>query len=74
MSVYCPNDQIVTTKAAELFEQSAAYKPLFDKLKAFLYAGTIDVCPGIPVIHQNFQICVPMLFCVSSYIFLLILY
>ena len=36
------NSQIVTTKAAEVFDQPAAHKPLLDKLKAFLHTGTIE--------------------------------
>ena len=39
------NSQIVTTKAAEVFDQPAAHKPLLDKLKAFLHTGTIEVRP-----------------------------
>ena len=54
------NGQIVTPKAAEVFDQPTAYKPLLDKCKAFLHTGTIKVRSGITVIHQNFQVCIPM--------------
>ncbi len=54
------NSQIVTTKSAEVFDQPAAHKPLLDKFKTFLHTGTIEVRPGITVIHQNFQVCIPV--------------
>ena len=54
------NGQIVTTKTAQVFDQPTANKPLFDKLKAFLHTGTIEVRSGITIIHQNFQVCRPM--------------
>ena len=60
------NSQIVTTKAAEVFDQPAAHKPLLDKLKAFLHTGTIEVRPRIAVIHQNFQVCIPVVTGISG--------
>ena len=60
------NSQIVTTKSAEVFDQPAAYKPLLDKLKALLHTGTIEVRPRITVIHQNFQVCIPVVTGISG--------
>ena len=46
--------------------QPAADKSLLYRVEALLYAGTIEVRPRITVIHQNFQVGVPMFFCVSG--------
>jgi len=43
-----------------VFAQPAADKSLLYRVEALLYAGTIEVRPGIAVIHQNFQVGVPM--------------
>ena len=58
--------QAITPEAAQVFDQPAADKPLLYKVEAFLYVGTIEVRPGITVIHQNFQVGVPVFFCVSG--------
>ena len=60
------NGQIVTPKAAEVFDQPTAHKTLLDKCKAFLHTGTIKVRSGITVIHQNFQVCIPMIMGISG--------
>ena len=60
------NSQVITPEAAQVFDQPAADKSLLYRVEALLYAGTIEVRPGIAVIHQNFQVGVPMFFCVSG--------
>ena len=60
------NSQVITPEAAQVFDQPAADKSLLYRVEALLYAGTIEVRPGIVVIHQNFQVGVPMFFCVSG--------
>ena len=60
------NGQIVTPKAAEVFDQPTAHKTLLDKCNAFLHTGTVKVRPGITVIHQNFQVCIPMIMGISG--------
>ena len=60
------NGQIVTPKAAEVFDQPTAHKTLLDEFKAFLHTGTIKVRSGITVIHQNFQVCIPMIMGISG--------
>ena len=56
----------ISTKAAEVFDQPAAHKPLLDKLKAFLHTGTIEVRPRITGIHQNLQVCIPVVTGISG--------
>ena len=60
------DSQIITPEAAQVFDQPTTDKALLYEVEALLYAGTIEVRPGITVIHQNFQVGVPMFFCVSG--------
>ena len=58
--------QVVTTEAAEVFAEPAAYQALFDEFKALLYAWALEIRTGITVIHQHFQVRVAMISCVSG--------
>lgn len=60
------NGQVISAKPAEIFDQPATDKPLLNQYKAFLHAGAVKIGSRISVIHQNFQVGVPMFFCVSG--------
>ena len=45
--------QIVPPEAAHVFDNPGADQALFHQRKSLLDTGTIKVCPGVPVIHQD---------------------
>ena len=60
------NSQVITAKSAEILDQPAANKPFLDQCEAFLHAGTVKIGSCITIVHQNFQVRVTMIGCISG--------
>ena len=56
--------QIVSTEAAHILDDEGFNQSLFHKGKCFLDAGTIEVRPGITIIHENPDVDEPVFLCV----------
>ena len=60
------NGQVIPAKPTKIFDQPATDKPLLNQCKALLYARAVEVSSCISIVHQNFQVSVAMLGCVSG--------